>query len=66
MAAFDLVAPREATIDDWMSEGSCGGMTHLFFAPAAERPRIDNDAWPEYLDAASDTFAGDVCLGPYN
>jgi catechol 2,3-dioxygenase-like lactoylglutathione lyase family enzyme len=34
--------------------------------PAAQRPRIDNDAWPEYVDAASDTFAGEVFLGPYN
>jgi catechol 2,3-dioxygenase-like lactoylglutathione lyase family enzyme len=34
--------------------------------PAAARPRIDNDAWPEYVDAASDTFAGEVFLGPYN
>jgi WhiB family redox-sensing transcriptional regulator len=39
MAAFDLAAPREATDDDWMMRGSCRGMTHLFFAPAAERPQ---------------------------
>jgi WhiB family transcriptional regulator, redox-sensing transcriptional regulator len=39
MAAFDLVAPREATDDDWMMQGSCRGMTHLFFAPPAERPQ---------------------------
>ena len=39
MAAFDLFVTREATEDDWMLEGACQGMTHLFFAPAAERPQ---------------------------
>ncbi|HEY8578473.1 MAG TPA: VOC family protein, partial [Beijerinckiaceae bacterium] len=34
--------------------------------PASERPRIDNDAWPEYVGAQNDTFNGEVFLGPFN
>lgn len=34
--------------------------------PQSQRPKIDNESWPEYVDAASDTFAGEVFLGPYN
>ena len=34
--------------------------------PQSERPRIDNERWPEYVDAASAAFAGEVFLGPYN
>ena len=32
--------------------------------PASRRPVIDNDNWPESVPAASDTFAGEVYLGP--
>ncbi len=34
--------------------------------PADLRPRIDNDAWPAYVPAHSDSFAGEVFLGPWN
>jgi catechol 2,3-dioxygenase-like lactoylglutathione lyase family enzyme len=32
--------------------------------PAAARPKIDNQRWPESVPAASDTFAGEAYLGP--
>jgi len=32
--------------------------------PAAARPRVDNDRWPDVVAGASDTFAGEVYLGP--
>jgi len=32
--------------------------------PAAQRPRIDNDNWPELLDPAVDTYCGEQFLGP--
>jgi catechol 2,3-dioxygenase-like lactoylglutathione lyase family enzyme len=32
--------------------------------PAAQRPKIDNDNWPEMLDPASDTYCGETFLGP--
>lgn len=32
--------------------------------PAALRPKIDPDNWPETVTAASDTFEGEVFLGP--
>ena len=30
---------RQITDDAWMDHGECRGLTHLFFAPAAERPQ---------------------------
>jgi hypothetical protein len=33
--------------------------------PAELRPRIDNDNWPEAIEAASDTFLGETFLGPW-
>jgi catechol 2,3-dioxygenase-like lactoylglutathione lyase family enzyme len=32
--------------------------------PASQRPKIDNQNWPETVPAAVDTFAGEVYLGP--
>jgi len=32
--------------------------------PADQRRPIDNDAWPDILDALSDTFQGETFLGP--
>jgi catechol 2,3-dioxygenase-like lactoylglutathione lyase family enzyme len=32
--------------------------------PAAQRPKIDNQRWPETVPAASDTFLGENLLGP--
>ncbi|HVV42761.1 MAG TPA: VOC family protein [Nitrobacter sp.] len=34
--------------------------------PAAERPAVDNDHWPETVAARSDTFLGEALLGPWN
>ena len=34
--------------------------------PADQRPRIDNDAWPAYVPAQTDTFNGEVFLGPWS
>ncbi len=39
MAAIEMPIDRIATDDDWMREGACRGLTHLFFPPAAERPQ---------------------------
>ena len=39
MAAIELTVDRIATEDDWMRDGACRGLTHLFFPPAAERPQ---------------------------
>jgi len=33
--------------------------------PAAQRRRIDNDAWPEALEASSDAYCGEPYLGPW-
>jgi len=32
--------------------------------PAAMRPKIDNENWPEMVTAAADTFQGEAFLGP--
>ena len=32
--------------------------------PAAQRPHIDNDHWPEILDPVSDVYCGETFLGP--
>jgi len=34
--------------------------------PASERPKIDQDNWPETVPAASDTFCGEIYLGPWS
>jgi len=34
--------------------------------PAALRPKVDNDRWPETVPAVSDTFLGEAYLGPWN
>ncbi len=39
MAAIELPTERMATDDDWMRDGACRGLTHLFFPTAAERPQ---------------------------
>jgi catechol 2,3-dioxygenase-like lactoylglutathione lyase family enzyme len=33
--------------------------------PAALRPKVDNQSWPETVAAQSDTFGGEVYLGPW-
>ncbi|HXP32048.1 MAG TPA: VOC family protein [Stellaceae bacterium] len=53
-----------------------GHLIQLYFAmeqigwdgrprPAAERRRIDNQAWPDTVEAQSDTFRGEPFLGPW-
>ncbi|MEM9513840.1 MAG: WhiB family transcriptional regulator [Actinomycetota bacterium] len=39
MSTIDLPIERLTTDDEWMRSGSCRGLTHLFFPPAAERPQ---------------------------
>ncbi|WP_051062428.1 WhiB family transcriptional regulator [Ilumatobacter nonamiensis] len=42
MTTIDLPAlaiGTDADADDWMREGACKGLTHLFFPTAAERPQ---------------------------
>ncbi|MBL8385218.1 MAG: VOC family protein [Burkholderiales bacterium] len=34
--------------------------------PAASRRPIDNDHWPDVIDADTDTFLGEAYLGPWN
>ena len=34
--------------------------------PASVRRKIDNNQWPETIDAQSDTFGGEAFLGPWN
>ena len=34
--------------------------------PADQRPTIDNDRWPQTVAAKSDSFLGEVYLGPWN
>ena len=42
MATVDIVITREQTEDDWMNQGACRGLTHLFFpSPADQHP------WPK-------------------
>ena len=38
MAVIDLNEQLEA-VNDWMRDGACKGLTHLFFPSAAERPQ---------------------------
>ena len=39
MAAVDLYSRRDFAVEKWMAEGSCRGLTTVFFPPAAERPQ---------------------------
>jgi WhiB family redox-sensing transcriptional regulator len=39
MAAVESLFQRELTDDRWMNDAACKGLTHLFFAPPAERPQ---------------------------
>ena len=39
MAAVEVPIERIQTDDEWMDDGACKGLTHLFFPPAAERPQ---------------------------
>jgi catechol 2,3-dioxygenase-like lactoylglutathione lyase family enzyme len=34
--------------------------------PAAQRRKIDNENWPEYVPALTDSYNGEVYLGPWN
>lgn len=54
MSAIETSIDRIETDDDWMRDGACKGLTHLFFPPAAERPQAR-----ERREAA----AKDVCAG---
>ena len=39
MAGAEIIINRRATDDEWMNDGACRGMTHLFFPTTAERPQ---------------------------
>lgn len=39
MTAIDLFVRTSDHDDDWMEQGACRGLTHLFFPTAAERPQ---------------------------
>ena len=39
MAAVESYARREFGVEKWMNQGSCRGLTSVFFPPAAERPQ---------------------------
>jgi WhiB family transcriptional regulator, redox-sensing transcriptional regulator len=54
MVAVDIPFDHIETEDEWMRDGACRGLTHLFFPPAAERPQAR-----ERREAA----AKDVCSG---
>jgi WhiB family redox-sensing transcriptional regulator len=51
MAVIDLNEQLEA-VNDWMRDGACKGLTHLFFPSAAERPQARE---------RRETAAKDVC-----
>ena len=38
MAASEALV-RQVTAEDWMRQGACRGLSHLFFPGAAERPQ---------------------------
>ena len=38
MAASEALV-RQVTAEEWMRQGACRGLTHLFFPPPAERPQ---------------------------
>ncbi len=39
MAVVESYTRREFSIDKWMHEGACRGLTSIFFPAAAERPQ---------------------------
>jgi WhiB family redox-sensing transcriptional regulator len=39
MAAVETYSRREFSVEQWMNQGSCRGLTSVFFPPAAERPQ---------------------------
>lgn len=39
MAGAEIIINRRVTDDDWMNDGACRGMTHLYFPTTAERPQ---------------------------
>jgi WhiB family redox-sensing transcriptional regulator len=51
MAVIDLNEQLEA-VNQWMRDGACKGLTHLFFPSAAERPQARE---------RRETAAKDVC-----
>ena len=51
MAVIDFDEQLEA-VNDWMRDGACKGLTHLFFPSAAERPQARE---------RRETAAKDVC-----
>jgi hypothetical protein len=34
--------------------------------PASQRPQVDHANWPESVPAASDSYAGEIFLGPWS
>jgi hypothetical protein len=34
--------------------------------PAAQRRKIDNENWPEFVPGQTDSYNGEVYLGPWN
>jgi hypothetical protein len=34
--------------------------------PASERPKVDHMKWPDTVPAQSDTYNGEVLLGPWS
>ncbi|MBU3704454.1 MAG: WhiB family transcriptional regulator [Ilumatobacteraceae bacterium] len=39
MAVVESYARREFSVESWMNDGACRGLTTIFFPPAAERPQ---------------------------
>lgn len=39
MAVIESYARREFSVEKWMADGACRGLTSIFFPPAAERPQ---------------------------
>lgn len=39
MSTIEISIDRNEADDDWMRQGACKGLTHLFFPTAAERPQ---------------------------
>lgn len=39
MAVVESYAKREFSVEKWMNDGACRGLSSVFFPPAAERPQ---------------------------
>jgi len=39
MVAVESYGHREFSVEQWMAEGACRGLSSIFFPPAAERPQ---------------------------